>query len=151
MTVKNLFDSSAYNEVLDRLNKLTPESQRQWGKMNVGQMLAHCKEAFRVPLMEKPPKRMLMGYLVGWMAKPLLYGPSPTKKSLPTAPNFIIKDERNFEEEKKQLVDLVTQFHQADLAVTATKVHPFFGKMTAEQWGKGMWKHLDHHLLQFGV
>ena len=150
MTVKNLFDSSAYNEVLDRLNKLTTESQRQWGKMNVGQMLAHCNEAFRSSL-AKMPKRMLMGYLFGWLAKPLFFGPKPYKKSLPTAPNFIIKDERNFEEEKKQLTELVTQFHQADPALTASKVHPFFGKMTAEQWGKGMWKHLDHHLQQFGV
>ncbi len=151
MPVKNLFDTDAFNEILDRLNKLNPDSQRQWGKMNVSQMFAHCKEAFRVPLVEKPLKRMFIGYLFGWMAKPALYGEKPYKKSLPTAPNFIIKDERNFEEEKKELTELVTKFHQADPAVTATKVHPFFGKMTAEQWGKGMWKHLDHHLQQFGV
>ncbi|MBK8951244.1 MAG: hypothetical protein IPM85_01680 [Chitinophagaceae bacterium] len=101
MGVKNLFDNTTYFETIERLNSLTTNSQRQWGKMNVSQMLAHCKEAFRVPFMEKPPRRMLMGYIVGWLAKPLLYGEKPYKRSLPTAPGFIITDERNFEEEKK--------------------------------------------------
>lgn len=151
MDVKNLFDKTAFTELTERLNILTPESKGLWGKMNVSQMLAHCKEAFKVPLMEKPPKRMLMGYLFGWLAKPLLYGPKPYKKSLPTAPNFIITNERDFEEERKQLIELVTKFHQSDPNGIGDKVHPFFGKMTAEQWGKGMWKHLDHHLQQFGA
>jgi hypothetical protein len=151
METKNLFNKTVFAEITDRLSNLTTESKPHWGKMNVGQMLAHCKEAFKVPLMDKPPKRMLMGYILGWLAKPLLYGPKPYKKSLPTAPNFIITNERDFEEEKGQLIELITKFHQADPTVTATKVHPFFGKMTAEQWGKGMWKHIDHHLQQFGV
>ncbi|MBK6936499.1 MAG: DUF1569 domain-containing protein [Chitinophagaceae bacterium] len=151
MGVKNLFDNTTYYETIERLNSLTTNSQRQWGKMNVSQMLAHCKEAFRVPFMEKPPRRMLMGYIVGWLAKPLLYGEKPYKRSLPTAPGFIITDERNFEEEKKQLIELVTNFYKATPAGIGNKVHPFFGKMNAEQWGMGMWKHLDHHLQQFGA
>lgn len=43
MEVKDLFDPAVKQEILDRINKLTPQSQRQWGKMDVAQMLAHCQ------------------------------------------------------------------------------------------------------------
>ena len=94
--MKNLFDKDTYTEIIQRINTLTPQSQRQWGKMNVAQMLAHCKEAFKVPLSDKKMPRMFMGLLIGWMIKPKLYNEYPWKKNLPTAPNFIIKDERGF-------------------------------------------------------
>jgi len=109
--MKNLFDKDAYNEVIERINTLSPQSQRQWGKMDVAQMLAHCKEAFKVPLSDKKMPRMFIGLLIGWMIKPKLYNESPWKKNLPTAPNFIIKDQRDFEKEKNELVGLINQFH----------------------------------------
>jgi hypothetical protein len=149
--MKNLFDTAAYNEIVQRLNSLTPQSQRQWGKMDVAQMLAHVKEAFKVPLSNKPLPRMFMGYLFGWMMKSKLYNESPWRKGLPTAPNFIIKDQRNFETEKQQLVALVNQFHQSGPGKVGNFPHPFFGTFTREQWGKSMYKHLDHHLKQFGM
>jgi hypothetical protein len=63
--MKSLFDKSTLDEISNRLNLLTPETKGLWGKMTVGQMLAHLKEAFKVPLSEKPLPRMLMGRLVG--------------------------------------------------------------------------------------
>ena len=62
MEVKNLFDDIAYHEILERLHKLSPNSQRQWGKMQVAQMLAHCKQAFKVPLTEKPMPACSLAY-----------------------------------------------------------------------------------------
>ena len=151
MEVKNLFDQAAYQEIMDRLNKLTPATAGLWGKMNVSQMLTHCKRAFRVPLSEKPLPRMFIGRLIGWIAKPKLYNDTPWGKNLPTAPSFIVKDERNFEKDKNALLDLVEQFHTKGPGKVGLYPHPLFGKLTKEQWGKSMWKHLDHHLRQFGV
>lgn len=149
--MKSLFDQTAYDEITTRLNQLKPGSVAQWGKMNVAQMLAHCKEAFKVPLSEKKLPRMFMGILLGWMLKSNLYNETPWKKNLPTAPNFIIKDERIFLTEKQGLTDLIQQFYQAGPAGITKYPHPFFGKLTPEQWGKSMYKHLDHHLKQFAV
>ena len=151
MEVKNLFDKTAFTEIVERMNRLTPESQRQWGKMSVSQMLAHCKEAFKVPLSNKPIPRMFIGRLVGWLAKSKLYNESPWGRNLPTAPSFLIKDEREFNKEKNELLELVTRFYQGGPDNIGRYPHPFFGRLTKEQWGKGMWKHLDHHLNQFGV
>jgi len=151
MEIKNLFDNTAYNEILERLHKLSPDSQRQWGRMQVAQMLAHCKEAFKVPLSDKPMPRMLIGSLLGWMVKSKLYNETPWKHGLPTSPDFVIKDERDFGKEKAALLELVNKFHTDGPEKVGKYPHPFFGKFTSKQWGKMMWKHLDHHLRQFGA
>lgn len=149
--MKSLFDKVTYEEITSRLASLTPQSQRQWGKMNAAQMLAHCKEAFKVPLSEKSPPKIYPFALFGWMMKHKLYDDMPWKQNLPTAPNFKITEERDFEKEKAELTALVSRFHQSSPAAIEKIVHPVFGKYTGEQWGKAMYKHLDHHLTQFGV
>jgi len=63
-------------------------------------------------------------------------------------PNFIITDQRELDAEKERLITMITTFSEANMS---GKPHPFFGKLTNEQWCKGTWKHLDHHLQQFGV
>lgn len=149
--MKSLFDKATYDEVINRINNLNAASQKQWGKMDASQMLAHCKEAFKVPLSEIKMPRLFMGRMLGWMVKPKMYGEAPWKKNLPTAPNFLIKDQRKFDVEKKELSDLITEFYTKGSGNVGKFPHPFFGAFTQEQWGKSMYKHLDHHLVQFGV
>ncbi len=150
MEVKNLFDQQTYNETVGRLLSLTPESSRKWGKMDVAQMLAHCSQAFKVPLSEKPLPRMLIGRLFGWAFRRKLYDNTPWKTGLPTAPNFKIRDSRDFQKERTTTLDLLRRFYENGPEKAARFAHPVFGKFTGEQWGKSMWKHLDHHLRQFG-
>ena len=149
--MKSLFDKTTCEEIISRLNKLSPQSKRQWGKMDVAQMLAHCKVAFMVPLNEKKLPRAFVGILLGWMFKKKLYNDQPWKQNLPTSPQFIIKDQRNFETEKQTLTALVTEFYTKGPDKVGNHPHPFFGTYTKEQWGKSMYKHIDHHLTQFGV
>lgn len=149
--MQSLYDVTVYNEVIQRIYTLSPESKAQWGKMNVSQMLAHCKEAFRVPLSEKKMPRIFAGLIFGWAIKSKLYDENPWKKNLPTSPNFLIKDQREFTKEKEQLLSLVNKFYAAGPTGSGKFPHPFFGTFTSEQWGKAMFKHLDHHLKQFGV
>lgn len=149
--MKNLFDKAVYEEVKQRMKGLSSASQAQWGKMNVGQMLAHCKVAFGVPLSDKRMPRSIIGLLIGWMVKPKLYNDSPWKKNLPTAPAFIVKDTRDFEKERAELAELVDRFYNLGPANVGKFPHPMFGSFTSAQWGMSMYKHLDHHLRQFGV
>ncbi|MFT3682475.1 MAG: DUF1569 domain-containing protein [Ferruginibacter sp.] len=149
--MKSLFDAGTYSEITERLNKLTGTSKRQWGKMEVSQMLAHCKEAFKVPLSEKPLKGSLLLRMVASLFKSKLYNDSPWKQGLPTSPAFIVKDEKNFENEKQALSALVTKFYELGPEKVGNHPHPVFGSFTKQQWGQAMYKHLDHHLRQFGV
>ncbi len=100
MFIKNLFDTETYQETNTRINNLSADSKGQWGKMSVGQMLAHLQIGFKMLLKGKPVPRLLLGRLIGWMVKKIMYNDTPWKNSLPTSPVFIIKDERKFEEEK---------------------------------------------------
>jgi len=149
--MQNLFHTEVYNEVLERMGRLTHHSERNWGKMEVAQMLAHCKEAFRVPLSEKPMKRSVIGILVGWAVKHQLYNDKPWKHNLPTAPSFVIKDKRSFDTEKAALQELIHHFYNKGPEKVGLYPHPMFGAFTKDQWGWAMYKHLDHHLRQFGV
>jgi hypothetical protein len=149
MEVKNLFDSAVKREIIDRINKLTPDSKALWGKMNVGQMLAHVQVPIGVAEGTNKIKRTLFGRIVGPLAKPVIYSNKPFKRSLPTDPSFVmIGNEKNFEVEKQKLLEMVSNFSEKNIV---NEVHPFFGKMTKEQWSIGTWKHLDHHLQQFGA
>ena len=148
MEVKNLFDATVKQEIIDRINKLTPQSQRQWGKMDVAQMLAHCQ----MPLGVATGKHKLKGSgflkLVGPLFKGLLFNNKPFKKNLGTDKSFIMTTPKEFEKEKSGLIQMINDFSASSMT---DEPHPIFGKLTKEQWSKGTWKHLDHHLQQFGV
>ena len=148
--MENLFTPLANQQMVDRINALTPDTRALWGKMTVAQMLAHCQEPLYVALGEKHLKGGIMAFLFGKIAKKQLVKDTPFKRNLPTAPGFIVKTEKNFSEEKNKLVDLVQRFGKNDPEEIAKRPHPFFGKLNAEEWNLLQYKHLDHHLRQFG-
>ncbi len=147
----SLFDPQGLDAMLARLDRLQPESPRQWGKMSVAQMLAHCQQPLRVALGELPLKRSLIGFLFGRMAKRRLLRAAPWKHSMPTAPEFRITDARNFEQEKAALRMLVQRFGTVGPTGLTTQPHPFFGPLSTAEWQALQWRHLDHHLRQFGA
>jgi hypothetical protein len=149
MEVKNLFDSAVKHDIIIRINKLTPDSKGLWGKMTVSQMLAHVQVPVGVATGTNKLKRTLFGRIVGPLAKPISYNNKPFKRSLPTDPSFImLGNEKDFETEKQKLVEMINSFTEASIV---NETHTFFGKLTKDQWSIGTWKHLDHHLQQFGV
>ena len=148
MEVKSLFDTTVRQDIISRINQLTPQSQRQWGKMDPAQMLAHLQMPIGVGIGAHKFPRTFIGRIFGPFAKKMLYNDKPFSRNLPTDSSFIMKDPRDFEIEKQQLISMIYQFNENNIVDTP---HPFFGKLTKEQWAKGTWKHLDHHLQQFGV
>ncbi len=148
MGVKNLFDPAVKQDIIARINKLTPQSQRQWGKMDVAQMLAHCQMPLGVATGDHKLKGSFFIKLVGPLFKKQLFNDKPFKRDLPTDKSFKIADTRDFEKEKQKLVQMISVFSETAMS---SEPHPFFGKLTKEEWSKGTWKHLDHHLQQFGV
>jgi hypothetical protein len=149
MMMKSLFNAAENRELIDRIGKLTPSTPALWGKMRVDQMLAHCQAPFKVAYGELNLKRGLIGLLFGGMAKKQMSGNKPFKQNLPTHPKFLVADQRVFNEEKEKLESCIVRFNNPKAIVLDT--HPFFGKMSPDEWDNLMWKHLDHHLRQFGV
>lgn len=148
--VDSLFEPEGLAAMVARIERLRADSPRKWGKMSLPQVLAHCQPPLRVAIGELPLKRSVIGLLFGRMAKKKLLAPEPWKPGMPTAPEFKVTDQRDFAREKQALLALVQRFGQGGPAGVSKLPHPFFGALTVEEWQALQWRHLDHHLRQFG-
>ena len=147
--VKTLFDETTVQEFTERFEKLSANIKNEWGKMNATQMLAHCTASLQMPTGDIVIKKSPYG-LIGWMFRHLFRNEKPFGKNSPTAPELVMTENRDFEVEKKRFLDAFQKFTTGPDAVKCFQ-HPFFGKMTCEDWGRLMYKHMDHHFRQFGV
>ena len=150
--MKNLFDAASQAEVKGRVERLRPDSERQWGTMNPAQAVAHCAHSVEMALGDRRPPRVFIGRVLGWAIKPLALGnDAPMRRNSPTVPEIEMKDSRDLEVERRRLLALIERFAAAGRAGCTTHPHAFFGRLTPDEWGVLMYKHLDHHLRQFGV
>lgn len=147
--MNNLYSEADVNGILERLENLSPDAERKWGKMDVGQMLAHVNAAAEVAIGINSPKRLFIGRLIGWIAKRKFLGEKPFDKNSPTDKSLVFTDKREFEKEKKKAIELVKTFYQNGSDKCTTHPHSFFGKLTPDEWAVLQWKHFDHHLRQF--
>ena len=149
--MQTLFSEEGLRAVTERINRLTPDSQRQWGKMDAAQMLAHTRIPLEVALGRHTlPKMWIMKLLGGSIRKGLL-SDKPVKKNSPTAPGMKMDGVHDFEKEKMALIQTIKDFVAAGKAGKLPERHPYFGKFNTEEWGRMQMKHIDHHLQQFGV
>ena len=151
--MKNMFDRAVVNEVKTRMGKLEPQTERRWGKMTAAQMLGHCSVSMQWAVGEVvPEKGSLPVRLIGRLVKPMVFrNEDPLRKNSPTARSLIVADNRDLGRERDRLLGLIEKFEAGGAAGCTRNPHSFFGKMTPEQWAILMYKHLDHHLRQFGV
>ena len=150
--MKNLFEAVTVNEVQERIAHLRPDSERQWGKMNAGQMLAHCSAWMEMVDGLNNPPRGLIGRVFGSVAKKkVLGGDEPLGRNAPTEKSLIVSDEREFSAEQQRLSKWMDTFAAGGPSGCTTHPHCFFGPMTPMEWAILAYKHVDHHLRQFGV
>jgi hypothetical protein len=150
--MKNLFEAARAAEVKDRTTRLRPDSGPLWGKMSPAQALAHCSLGLEWAVGDRIPPRMLMGRMLGRIIKPLvLRNDEPMRRNSPTAKDLVVQDDRDLGTERKRLCGLIDRFAAAGPEGCTRHPHSFFGRLTPEEWATLMYKHLDHHLRQFGV
>jgi hypothetical protein len=150
--MKSLFETESYNEVKNRINAIPEGSAPQWGKMNAGQMFKHCQTPFDIidGTVEFNVKVGFFKKLIFSMMKSMMYNDKLWKQSVPTPKEFVIDYEVDPAQEREKLLSKVHRFHQRK-DQEQWDPHPVFGKFKKDQWGKMNYKHLDHHLRQFGV
>lgn len=149
--MKHFHDPTTVTELKARVQQLRPDSPRQWGTMTAPQALAHLTVALEQALGDRKPPRMLAGRLLGWAVKPIALGAKPMPRNAPTVPELVIADRRELDIERARLLALVDRAAAAGPAGCTTHPHPFFGRLTPQQWSVLLYKHLDHHLRQFGA
>ena len=148
--MKNLFQPDAVEEIMARIDRLNPSLQPQWGKMDVAQMLAHCSTTMNMASGKFVAKRTLLGRIFGQRVRHILTDDSPMRRNSPTVKELKVSAS-DFSREHERLKQSVREFHAGGESGCTKHPHPFFGDITPLEWSTGMYKHLDHHLTQFGV
>ena len=146
----SLFDPTREREVLERLQQLTPEHRRRWGRMTVGEMLSHLIDYFDVALGRKKGRRMLPRLMQVGVRPILVHWPFRYPRNVRTLPELLQRPSETFEIDRRQLVALIQEF-------AGRREHghwpenPVAGRCTGPQWAKLAYGHVNHHLIQFGV
>ncbi len=152
--MENLFDPTLVEDIKQRIMRLHPESERQWGTMTLAQTLAHCTSGFQMAMGTINPKRApFPANLIGPLIKPLVFGDDkPMRRNSPSSPELFSADptQCDFERERVQLITTIDSFVNQGAACCSQHPHPFFGSLKPHQWAILMYKHVDHHLRQFG-
>lgn len=147
--MKTIFDKETRYGLIDRINTLNENSKAQWGKMNVYQVIKHCRIWDEMAFGKKKYRQAFIGRLFGKMAlKNLIKDEKPLKRSTPTIPDLKITGDGDVSSEKSKWIATIKEY---DHFSNDDFVHPFFGRMTKEQIGYLAYKHIDHHLRQFNA
>jgi hypothetical protein len=150
--MKNLFDTATAAQIKERIRRLEPSSQRQWGKMSAAQAVAHCATTMEWAVGDKNEPRAFLGRLFGPLAKSrVLKDEAPMGRNMPTAKTLVVADERELAKESERLCALIDRFSTGGPQGCTKHAHTFFGQLTPDEWAQLMYKHLDHHLRQFGA
>ena len=150
--MNNVFNQADTAEIINRINKLEPTTRPNWGKMTVEQMLAHCNVAYEMVYEDKHQKpNAIVKFILKSLVKNKVVTDAPYPKSSNTAPQFIIKDARDFNMEKERLVNYITKTQQLGESFFDGKESHSFGVLNKNEWNNMFYKHLNHHLNQFGV
>ena len=149
--MQSIYDTATLQEIYKRIDTLKPDSQRQWGKMDVAQMMAHCSAAVEVTLGDTSPKSTFMGKILGRFVKSVITNEKPFKPNMPTDPSFVQVGQKDFDREKEKLKTLLGRLSKGGAASVQDRKHPFFGPLTPDEWSTSTVKHMDHHLRQFGA
>jgi hypothetical protein len=151
--MKNWLDADHAQALLARLEKLAASNKPRWGTFSAHQAICHLAEPVRIALGEKqaaqlasPLARPGLAQFVTWIA--------PWPKSAPTVPEFLpgkgMTSPTEFERDLQTLVSLLHRFSVWP-ANHNYAPSPVFGRLSNRAWGRLMWRHMDHHLRQFGA
>jgi hypothetical protein len=149
--MKNLWQPETVQELKTRLALLEPDTPRQWGTMTAAQAVAHCARGMELANGDRKPPRMFIGRLIGAIIKPMAFKESePMRRNSPTIPGLAVATDCDLACERDNLCALIDRFAAAGPSGCSTHPHSFFGCLTPDEWSMWMYKHIDHHLQQFG-
>ena len=152
MAYPSIYLAKTTEDLFGRIDQLNDHSQGIWGKMTVGQMLSHCAVPYEQILginKEQPP--LLMRIILTLFLKRSMVNETPYKQNLPTAPSFIRTEQYDVEKEKERLKSLIKTIQEMGAENLANTPSLSLGKLSATEWNNLLYKHIDHHLTQFGV
>jgi hypothetical protein len=145
----SLRNQTAREKLIGRLQQLTPETPRLWGKMDAPRMICHLGDALAMALGDLTTKPGKPGPFQHFPLKHLIIYVLPMPKGVPTAPELLLSAPETFDADRQRVIELLERLANAPRGMGP--VHPFFGILSNEEWNSLQHKHIDHHLQQFDV
>jgi hypothetical protein len=150
--MRNLYEAGDAQQIRDRIWRLHPDNAPLWGLMTASQALSHCATSIEWAVGDRIPPRAFFASLLGRAIKSkVLGGDTPFRRNSPTSPDLLVKHDCDFMGERVRLLGLIDRYVSAGPERCTPHPHSFFGRMTPQEWAILTYKHLDHHLRQFGV
>ncbi len=153
MPLPDIFDAKVSNAVIQRIEQLQPDMKPIWGSMNAAQMLAHCNVSYEYvfePSKYKPTPGFIK-FMLRLLLKNTVVSEKPYKHNSGTGPDFKVPPQQDFEDQKSKIINYIKLVQQMGRHAFEGRSSHSFGVLTAQEWNNMFYKHLDHHLRQFGV
>ena len=150
--MQDIFDPAVSTATIARVRRLGPDSRGLWGRMAVGQMLAHCCVTYEMVFdgNHRKPNPLVRLLLKSFLKKTVV-SEKPYNRNAATGGGFLIRDTRDCETEKERLIAYIQRTQQSGAAWFDGRESLSFGPLSRQEWNNMFDKHLDHHLRQFGV
>ena len=147
--MKSIWQDQSRCELNDRVGRLAWDCRAQWGKFTAPKMVCHLAESLKMAMgdlnvapksspIRYPPLKQLIVYL------------APFPKGVPTAPELLARDPREWANDVADVQSLLARAGSAR-TTDSWPEHPVFGKLSTRAWGVLIYRHMDHHLRQFGA
>lgn len=150
--MKSIRNDTCRKELIERLDRLSPDATPTWGRMSVEQMLSHLVQTGELPFVSSVEDRS--NFMSRTFIKPMMLYFLPMPKEVKTSAEMDQQQEGRkplgFDADRASVVDGINKLATLPLDHQCLP-HPFFGKMSVKHWGAIAHKHIDHHLRQFGV
>ena len=148
MPLPTLKNESDRQQLLARLQRVRHDTKPLWGKLDAHGMLCHTADVMRIALGDIPskPEHSLFSRTIGKFMV-VNTGLQAPKGKIETAPAMMTTKPKSWDADLAACAELVERVGRG----SANAVHPAFGPLTPDEWGRMCYKHLNHHLVQFGV
>ncbi len=148
MTVGTLLDAGDRARIVERLRRVRPDAKPAWGRLDAPRMVCHVADSMRVALGDvatKPTHNFVTRTLVRFLV--IHTGFAPPRGKVETAPEMLASQPTSWDADVAACAALLDRVGGG----TCTAVHPAFGPLSPREWARLSWKHVDHHLRQFGA
>ena len=148
--MKTIWETGRQQEIRDRVARLRPDARGVWGKLSAPAMVCHLADSLKMALGDLPvaPKHMPIRYPP---LKQFIIYVAPFPKSAPTAPELLTRSPAAWQADLSELQALVDRLVARGRESSPWPEHPAFGKLSHRAWGVLTYRHMDHHLRQFGA
>jgi hypothetical protein len=147
--MKSIWEKEARQEIHDRIGRLAWDNRAQWGKFTAPRMVCHLADSLKMAMGDLPvaSKHLPIRYAP---LKQLIIYVAPFPKGAPTAPELLAREPKTWAHDVEDVQALLARAGSTRTTGSWPE-HPAFGKLSRRAWGVLIYRHMDHHLKQFGA